>query len=265
MLSAAGPLWPRPAAACTQTRIPCASTGGTSTSAAPTFTLVPAASSSDRLAAARLRAAAFATSLPSSTSVYARRAYVTTRTADAWGCLEARVKGEDRAWAGVALDTLLGVVPAQQVEEEDEDNDDASASSRLDGDAGVLLVARPDTPSPSSLAIATLDLNTAPALPSERLAAPLLASGGVKDLTYLSNVAVAPRWRRRGYGRALLAAALERASALGATRVAVHAEVANVAGMALYRGFFGEAKDVESAQVERAAGRPRRALFWVDV
>lgn len=264
MLSAAGTLRPRPAAAGTHTQIPRAST--TSAATTPHLTLVPAASPSDRLAAARLRAAAFATTLPPSTSVYARRAYVVTRTADAWGALEARAAGEGRAWGGVTLDTLLGVVPAQRVEGGEEGTDGAAASSRLDGDAGVLLVAPAGAPPPpSSLAIATLDLNTGRALPSERLAAPLPDSGGVEALTYLSNVAVAPRWRRRGYGRALLAAALARAASRGARRVAVHVEVANTAGMALYGGFFGEAKDVETAQVEREAGRPRRALFWVDL
>lgn len=242
--------------------------------ATPPLTLLTATTQSDRLAACKLRAAAFCTALPDSTSTYARRRYVATRTAAAWDALEARVKGEDVDWAGIELDTLLGVIPAGSGAPDPPPSDPAA---RLDGDAGVLLVGAQarDVPSPQDadaaaasppLLIATLDLNAhTRALPSERLAAPP-PDVGIAALTYVSNVAVAPRWRGRGYGRELLTAALERAANVhGARRVAVHAELANEAGMALYAGVFGDPKDVESLKVERAAGRPARALFWVDL
>jgi ribosomal protein S18 acetylase RimI-like enzyme len=65
-----------------------------------------------------------------------------------------------------------------------------------------------------------------------------------------------------GVASSLVAAAL---TTRGAARVAVHVELANEGAAALYERLLGPAKAVETAAAARAAGRPRRALHWVDV
>jgi ribosomal protein S18 acetylase RimI-like enzyme len=116
---------------------------------------------------------------------------------------------------------------------------------------------------PPLRALASVDVNGGARLPCERLVAPAPPDGG--GLAYLSNVAVAPAFRGRGVGAALLAHALATAAAGGASRVAVHAELRNAAAVALYGRLFGAARVVEPLAVEAAAGRARRALFWLDV
>jgi ribosomal protein S18 acetylase RimI-like enzyme len=52
---------------------------------------------------------------------------------------------------------------------------------------------------------------------------------------YLDHLVVAPRWRRRGVGRALMQHAIERAEAAGASRIDLTANATKEAGHALYR------------------------------
>ena len=52
---------------------------------------------------------------------------------------------------------------------------------------------------------------------------------------YLDHLVVAPQWRRRGVGRALMQHAIERAEAAGASRIDLTANATKEAGHALYR------------------------------
>lgn len=54
---------------------------------------------------------------------------------------------------------------------------------------------------------------------------------------HISTLAVDPAYRRRGIGRRLLRAALERAAAAGAQAVTLEVRVSNAAAIALYRSF----------------------------
>ena len=216
-------------------------------------------------AAAALRAAAFATNLPPSVSPLARQAYMRMRYADAWAALEARVAGQDEDWRGVAVSVWLTTIPDDDADGGDGDAFTPSLASRVraaSGDASTALVAGAgaDPPPPTrALAVGTLDTNLGARLPCEALVAPAPAGG---SLLYLTNVAVSPAARRAGVASSLVAAAL---TTPGAARVAVHVELANDGAAALYERLLGPAKAVETAAAARAAGRPRRALHWVDV
>lgn len=54
---------------------------------------------------------------------------------------------------------------------------------------------------------------------------------------HINNIAVAPRWRRRGIAAALLEAALDRGKTRGARRAFLEVRASNVAAQALYRRY----------------------------
>lgn len=57
----------------------------------------------------------------------------------------------------------------------------------------------------------------------------------VGEEVHINNLAVGPRWRRRGIAGALLGAGLDRARARGARRAFLEVRVSNVGAQALYR------------------------------
>lgn len=57
------------------------------------------------------------------------------------------------------------------------------------------------------------------------------------DELHINNLAVDPRWRRRGVARALLRAALERGRRQRASRAILEVRVSNLPAQALYRAF----------------------------
>jgi ribosomal-protein-alanine N-acetyltransferase len=59
----------------------------------------------------------------------------------------------------------------------------------------------------------------------------------VGEELHINNLAVAPRWRRRGIAGALLAAALERGRARGARCAFLEVRASNVGAQALYRRY----------------------------
>ena len=59
----------------------------------------------------------------------------------------------------------------------------------------------------------------------------------VSDELHINNIAVDPRWRRRGIASALLAAALERGQERGARRAFLEVRASNVEAQALYHRF----------------------------
>lgn len=58
----------------------------------------------------------------------------------------------------------------------------------------------------------------------------------ILDEGYIANVAVSQRHRRRGIGRQLVQALIERASANGASFLTLEVRVSNASAIALYRG-----------------------------
>ncbi len=64
------------------------------------------------------------------------------------------------------------------------------------------------------------------------------------DELHINNVAVHPRWRRRGVARALLRAALDHGRSDRAHRAILEVRASNVAAQALYRAFGFEAAGV---------------------
>lgn len=73
-------------------------------------------------------------------------------------------------------------------------------------------------------------------------------------VAYLT-LAVAPAWRRRGVGRALLAAAFAWASEYALGKLQLHVRAGNLAAIALYQRFGFEREGVLRDQVAVAAGR----------
>jgi ribosomal-protein-alanine N-acetyltransferase len=57
------------------------------------------------------------------------------------------------------------------------------------------------------------------------------------DEVHINNLAVDPRWRRRGVARALLQAALDRGRRQGGVRAFLEVRMSNVAAQALYQSF----------------------------
>ncbi len=63
---------------------------------------------------------------------------------------------------------------------------------------------------------------------------------------YLDHLVVAPGWRRRGIGRALVRYAVEQAQAAGASRIDLTASDEKQAGRALYRSLGFQPRDTGS-------------------
>jgi ribosomal-protein-alanine N-acetyltransferase len=63
----------------------------------------------------------------------------------------------------------------------------------------------------------------------------------VGDELHINNLAVHPRWRKRGIARALLRAALERAQRAGGRHAFLEVRASNLAAQSLYRQFRFEA------------------------
>jgi ribosomal protein S18 acetylase RimI-like enzyme len=63
---------------------------------------------------------------------------------------------------------------------------------------------------------------------------------------YLDHLVVAPRWRRRGAGRALIAHAIEQAKAAGASRIDLTANATKEAGHALYLSLGFEERETSN-------------------
>lgn len=73
----------------------------------------------------------------------------------------------------------------------------------------------------------------------------------VGDELHINNVAVDPRWRRRGIAGALLEAALEHGRLRGARRAFLEVRVSNVAAQALYRRYGFEAAGIRRRYYDR--------------
>ena len=85
----------------------------------------------------------------------------------------------------------------------------------------------------------------------------------VQDEMHINNLAVDPRWRRRGIAMALLTVSLTRARARGARQAFLEVRASNLAAQALYRQAGFEAagtrrryysKPVEDAVIMRRTG-----------
>jgi ribosomal protein S18 acetylase RimI-like enzyme len=63
---------------------------------------------------------------------------------------------------------------------------------------------------------------------------------------YLDHLVVAPDWRQRGIGRALMEYAIEQARAAGASRIDLTANTEKQAGRALYRSLGFKERDTAS-------------------
>ena len=111
---------------------------------------------------------------------------------------------------------------------------------------------------PLRVVLATLDLNRGAVLPAEELVGDL---GRGAARAYLSNVAVAPGARRRGYAAMVVAAAAARAHAVGVRHLYVHCVVDNAAALALYTAAGFQLESQETAAEAQGRGRPRRVLL----
>jgi ribosomal-protein-alanine N-acetyltransferase len=77
-------------------------------------------------------------------------------------------------------------------------------------------------------------------LPGRAVPAPIagyICTYHITDELHINNLAVDPRWRRRGVARALLQAALEGGRRNRARRAILEVRVSNVAAQGLYRAF----------------------------
>jgi ribosomal protein S18 acetylase RimI-like enzyme len=67
---------------------------------------------------------------------------------------------------------------------------------------------------------------------------------------YLDHLVVAPEWRSRGIGKALMEYAIERARAAGASRVDLTANTQKQAGHALYRSLGFHERDTTAFRLD---------------
>jgi ribosomal protein S18 acetylase RimI-like enzyme len=67
---------------------------------------------------------------------------------------------------------------------------------------------------------------------------------------YLDHLVVAPAWRRRGIGRALMEHAIQQARAAGASRIDLTANAQKQAGHALYRALGFRERDTNNFRLE---------------
>jgi len=207
-------------------------------------------SSADLRAAAALRAASFYT-YPAGRSAFAAASHQRMKLDAEWASLEAKTRGSEPAYAALSVVCLLALLPLPA-------DADAAAALCAGVDASCRLPAEAE--GPPLFAAGTLDLNVGAALPCEELVG---ARPGRR--AYLSNVAVASGARRRGVGRALLAAARQAAAGRGCHHLYVHVVADNEPAAALYRqqGFSVECE--EGAALARNLGRPRRLLLHAAV
>jgi ribosomal protein S18 acetylase RimI-like enzyme len=70
---------------------------------------------------------------------------------------------------------------------------------------------------------------------------------------YLDHLVVAPRWRRRGVGRALMQHAIQQAKAAGASRIDLTANATKEAGHALYRSLGFQERETSNFRLSLAS------------
>ena len=75
----------------------------------------------------------------------------------------------------------------------------------------------------------------------------------VSDELHINNIAVDPRWRRRGIAGALLEAALDHGRLRGGRRAFLEVRVSNVAAQALYRRYRFEAAGIRKGYYDQPA------------
>jgi ribosomal protein S18 acetylase RimI-like enzyme len=77
---------------------------------------------------------------------------------------------------------------------------------------------------------------------------------------YLDHLVVAPAWRRRGIGRALMEHAIQEARAAGASRIDLTANAQKQAGHALYRALGFRDRDTNNFRLELTSEESQAAV-----
>ncbi len=94
----------------------------------------------------------------------------------------------------------------------------------------------------------------------------LVAYGGfwlVVDEAHITNIAVSPDTRRKGYGKVLVEAMLQEAKCLGALRSTLEVRESNVAARALYGGFGF--KDIGLRKNYYESPKEDAVIMWMDL